>query len=88
VDAADENKPHHHSGVLKAYTGKQIGYSLKISEVEKLDRIEPVVVHETVGKGGRAMVIQDIAAPPQVCAERIQDLGTHPLLSPPVESYE
>jgi hypothetical protein len=62
VLSSDANKPHAHRGVLTPYSGKPIPYSITAEQSAKLAKQEPVVVHDVVGKGGRAMVIQDIVS--------------------------
>ena len=62
--ASDADKPHTHRGVLTPYSGQPIPYSITSQQSAKLSKQEPVVVHDVVGKGGRAMVIQDIVSRP------------------------
>jgi hypothetical protein len=37
---------------------------------------------ERNGKDGRGVVIQDVAAPPEICMDRIRDLVNYPKMVP------
>ena len=41
-----------------------------------------VTVTERDGKSGRGIVIQDVAAPPAICMDRIRDLANYPKMAP------
>mmetsp|Transcript_34152 Transcript_34152/g.34808 ORF Transcript_34152/g.34808 Transcript_34152/m.34808 type:complete len:315 (+) Transcript_34152:60-1004(+) len=87
--AATKDKPHHHSGVLKAYDGKQISYDLTPDQQKKLDSGNPIIITtEDGGKSGRGFVLQDIEAPGSICLDKISDLKNYPKMVPHVKKVE
>jgi len=88
VQAADKNKPHGHKGVLEPYSGKPLPCKPTGEQSKKLDKGEPVMITETVGKSGRGVVIQDVNSPPSICMDKIRDLPKYPKMVPHVKSIE
>eukprot|EP01041_Mallomonas_annulata_P005185 gene5185-10369_t len=86
--AAKKDKPHHHTGVLQAYDGKQISYDLTNDQKKKLEIGQPIIINEAKGKSGRGFVLQDIEAPGDVCMSKIMDLANYHKMVPHVRSIE
>lgn len=88
LNAATKKKPHGHQGVLPAYDGKHIAYSITKEQTQKLDGGEPVVINERSGKSGRGIVLQDINASPEICMSNIRDLANYKNVVPKVKSID
>lgn len=86
--ASDSKKPHGHKGVLEVYTGRQIPCKVTGEQAKKLDKGEPVMFNERVGKSGRGVVIQDVDSPPDICMDKIRDLPKYPKMVPHVKSID
>lgn len=74
------NKPHGHQGVLEPYDGSIIPMKITKEQEVKLDKGEHISFNERVGKSGRGVVIQDIAATPDTCMGRVRDLLNYPTM--------
>eukprot|EP01031_Cornospumella_fuschlensis_P029236 gene29236-35291_t len=81
-----KTKPHTHNGVLTPYNNHHVAYSITAEQQAKIDAGEPVTINERSGKDGRGLVIQDVAAPPQFCMDRIRDLANYHKMVPKVKS--
>ena len=82
---ADPKKPHPHTGILEPF---QPGPppALSSSEAAGLKAGKPVAksVEMPNGTGGRALAVFDVAAPPEVIWECINDLKSYPRMVPGV----
>eukprot|EP01032_Pedospumella_encystans_P028610 gene28610-32312_t len=81
-------KPHINSGILDKYDGRHISYTITLEENEKLEAGLPVTLNERSGKNGRGIALQDIAAPPHICMDRIADLKNYPKMVPKVRKVD
>lgn len=88
TSAGKKDKPHAHQGILKAYDGKHIPYSISEEQNKKLEAGEAVTSYERSGSSGRGYVIADIKAPPAVCMDRIRDISNYPKMVPKVNSVK
>eukprot|EP01039_Chlorochromonas_danica_P002162 gene2163-2360_t len=84
--AGSKSKPHSHQGELQPYDNHHIPYSITPEQQAKLDAGDPVTFNERSGKNGRGVVIQDVAAPPAICMDRIRDLTNYNKMVPKVRS--
>eukprot|EP01036_Dinobryon_divergens_P029585 gene29585-38706_t len=74
-DAGTKSRPHSHKGILPPFTGDHIAYNISADQNKKLKAGEPVIINQRNGKSGGAIVLQDVNAPPNLCMDRIRDLG-------------
>mmetsp|Transcript_8920 Transcript_8920/g.29587 ORF Transcript_8920/g.29587 Transcript_8920/m.29587 type:complete len:278 (+) Transcript_8920:43-876(+) len=77
VAAAAENEPHYHDGKLTRYEIGPPSVLLSRSDEERLSSGKPVMQAMETGIVGarRLLMVQDIAAPPNVVMDRIMDLA-------------
>ena len=88
VFAADKNKPHHHQGELEPFDGHHIPYEITKEEAETLASGGHVTKIDRHGKSGRGTIIQDVAAPPHICMDRIRDLKNYSKMVANLRSIE
>mmetsp|Transcript_2937 Transcript_2937/g.5068 ORF Transcript_2937/g.5068 Transcript_2937/m.5068 type:complete len:229 (-) Transcript_2937:175-861(-) len=85
---ADFNAPHKHSGLLKPYAVEKPSVQLDSKQKDALLAGKNVKEQLLQGDGGRAMVIQDVHAPPTVVWDRILDFGSYNRMVPKVKTCE
>ena len=73
--SASDKIPHGHRGIIAPFSGEQIRYSISKKQSDLLDSGKPVV--DSNEQTGRAMVIQDVDAPPAIAMEKILDMKNY-----------
>ena len=88
--AADARKPHMNDGVNTPFATTKPDVKLSGAEVAALGEGKAVMrqVVSDVGKGGRAMAVQDVAASVETVWERILAFGDYPTMVAGVQECE
>jgi hypothetical protein len=86
--AGSMSKPHSNNGILQPYDGKHISYNITVEQNNQLNAGQPVAYSDRSGSAGRGVALQDIAAPPHICMDRISDLKNYPKMVPKVRKVE
>jgi hypothetical protein len=86
--AGSMSKPHSNQGILQPYDGKHISYNITAEQNNQLKAGQPVSFSIRSEKAGRGVALQDIAAPPHICMDRISDLVNYPKMVPKVRKVE